>query len=103
MGGYDDNEAVTNHIWDNLVQENAEHIEHTIDPTALTREPVPQLHGDWLSPAEQQLREATNIDEEIRRRVKNQLHPSKDDNILTSPPIQDEPSLNSPEGSGSEI
>ena len=46
MGGYDDNEAVTNHIWESLVQGDDVHVENAIDQTTLNREPVPQLHED---------------------------------------------------------
>ena len=48
------------------------------------------------------MREAANLDEEIRQRVKNHLHPSHDESILTSPPIQEEISLDTPEESGSD-
>ena len=47
IGGYDDNEAVRNHMWDVLVPAE----EST--PAPVNQLPTPPLHHDWLTPPEQ--------------------------------------------------
>ena len=41
MGGYNDNETGTSHIWDNLVQGDDDHVENVIGHITLDREPIP--------------------------------------------------------------
>ena len=47
MGGYGDNEAVTNHIWDVLVPDNS-NVQKVI-PTSHEQPTPPRLYEDWLS------------------------------------------------------
>ena len=45
-GGYESNDAVANHIWDSLAQDDSENV--LIEAT-LEQEPLPHLHEDWLT------------------------------------------------------
>ena len=71
MGDYNDNKAVSNHIWEALFQTN----EHPVDSMAKQanqeQEPLPKLHKDWFSPSDLQQRQSHHIDDEARRRVKD--------------------------------
>ena len=73
MGGYEDNDAISDQIWSSLVQTNTENI---ADQAALEQEPIPQVNVDWLNPEEVQQRQNIQIGEEVNRRMrvkKNQL------------------------------
>ena len=65
MGGYDENEAVVNHIWDNLVSTQREHaVEHSTEVG-----PVSALYSDWLTHEDLSQRDNQNIHNEVVRRM----------------------------------
>ena len=63
---------------------------------------MPQLYDNWLSRTDQQLRQATYLDEEVRRRVGNLLLISNEHNEdqVLNPPQDDVPHI-APVGSES--
>ena len=52
MEGYDDNDAVTNHIWDNLMGMKLVE-ENVILQAREEQNPLPSLHVDWLTETEE--------------------------------------------------
>ena len=46
MGGYENNEATSAHIWDSLAQVDTEYI---LDQANTEQEPLPQLSNEWLT------------------------------------------------------
>ena len=49
MGGYEENDAISDQIWSSLVQTNTVNV---VEQATLEQEPVPQVNVDWLNPAE---------------------------------------------------
>ena len=44
--GYENNDAVANHIWDSLGQNESAHV---LVESSKEQEPLPSLHKDWLT------------------------------------------------------
>ena len=63
-GGFENNEAVTDYIWDNLgTQNNSEHIIDTATPHIST------LHQTWTTPDDQDIQRSQDIDAKVTRRL----------------------------------
>ena len=62
MGGLENNEAVTDYIWESLgTQNNSEHIVDTATPH------IPTLHQTWMTPDDQDIQRSQDIDAEFTR------------------------------------
>ena len=72
MGGYEENDALTEHIWSSLVQGREDDTEHTIIQADLENTAIPQVYTDWLNPTEQETRRSNQVSEEINRRVREE-------------------------------
>ena len=55
---YEKKDAVSNHIWDSLVQGS---VEDVIDQARAEHAPIPQVHVDWLISTEQQNRQKIKL------------------------------------------
>ena len=64
MSGEYNNDAVTHHIWSNLVSEN-DAVENVVDPVGENQQPIPLQHPSWLSEEERAQREQQLIIVEV--------------------------------------
>ena len=67
MGGYEDNDAISDQIWSSLVVDN---ISNAVEQAEVENEPVPQINVNWLNPTEIQQRQDIQVGEEVNRRVR---------------------------------
>ena len=58
MGRYEENNAVGDRIWDMLVHGDEDNSNQTVDRTSTHQEITPQLHSDWLTTSEVNLRDS---------------------------------------------
>ena len=49
IGGYDENDSLSDHTWGSLAMDGTE---NTLQEAVFDQEPPPQLHEDWLTPDE---------------------------------------------------
>ena len=70
-GGYEENDAVANHIWDSLA-----HLERVnmLEEADREQEPLPNLHADWITPEERTNREERTINAEVMRWIQRRDH-----------------------------
>ena len=66
MGGYENNDTISDHIWSSLVQGS----DNVTEQAVAEHEPVPPVHADWLDPTEQHHRREQFLGEEVNRRVR---------------------------------
>ena len=76
MGGYEDNDAISDQIWSSLVQGSKVNV---AEQATAEQEPVPKVHVDWLNPAEQQQRQDEHVGEEVHRRLRMEQEQSNQD------------------------
>ena len=62
---------MTNHIWDVLVQDKDNSVDNVIVETNCEQENIPRLHHDWLTEPEQEESHGQDMNEEVRRRIRN--------------------------------
>ena len=88
MGGYEDNEAVTNHIWDVLVTGEDSSKENVIHTAQGEQQTIPRLHDDWLSTEEQDTQQTRDVKSKIRQKMQTlQIDPA---HVLgSSTPVQE--------------
>ena len=67
MVGYENNDTVSDYIWDSLVQENGEDV---TEQARAEYEPIPQVHADYLTSTEQQNKQENQIEEKVNRRIR---------------------------------
>ena len=65
MGGYDNNEAATNHIWDVLAP-GEDGVQNIIHNSQGNQQTIPRLHDDWLSTEKKDTRQIQNLESDIR-------------------------------------
>ena len=65
-GGYDENDAVSDHIWSTLVQTE---VEDVAEQTRSEQDPVPPVHVDWLNSTDRHTRQENHVNEEVNRRL----------------------------------
>ena len=71
MGGYEDNEVVTNHTWDILVTgRDDENIENDVHHAEEEQQPISKINTDWLSSSEQNNRQSQALKNEIRQKLR---------------------------------
>ena len=72
MGGYEDNDAVVDHIWNNfMTDENVvDNVLNLVDHGDVQRvQQVPYIHTDWLNEQEMTKRDKDAIHREVLRRL----------------------------------
>ena len=62
MGGYVENDSVSNYMWETLVQENTE---NTLQQAQEDNEQIPLIHKNYLTPDEQLRRKLHDVNDEI--------------------------------------
>ena len=67
MGGYEDNDAISDQILSSLVQSDSVNV---AEQAVTEQEPIPPVHVDWLNSADQQQRADNHIGEEVNRRLR---------------------------------
>ena len=78
MGGYEDNEAVTNPIWDVLVTREDISEEIFIHTAQGEQQTIPRLHNHWLSTEEQNTLQTRDLESEIRQKIQTiQIDPAQ--------------------------
>ena len=65
-GGYEENDAVANHIWNSLAYKESENV---LVEANREQEPLPDLHTDWLTPVEQTQRTERELNNEVMRKI----------------------------------
>ena len=66
IGGYENNDAVANHIWHKLVQNESE---NELVEADKEQKSLPSLHKDWLTQGELTGREERSISSEVMMRI----------------------------------
>ena len=101
-GGYEDNEAVASHIWDMLAQHQRE---NSLVEANLEQQPLPNLHRDWLSPEEREVREHQDVNAKVMRRLHRRdtnVDPTMEPIPETTPAIEEVTDGTPPSDSDSE-
>ena len=58
MGGYEENDTISDQIWSSFVVNN---ISNVVEQAKVENEPVPQINVDWLNPTEIQQRQGIQV------------------------------------------
>ena len=66
MRGLEDNDAITDYIWENLVDQA---VERSVNTTIHSH--IPTSHQTWISPENQDTQQSKDIDAEVTRRIRS--------------------------------
>ena len=88
-GGYEGNDAVANHIWDSLAQNERVNV---LVEAEMEQEPLPNIHQDWLTPEERAIRGEQEINSEVMRRIQRRDQATQD-TLVTEPPTMTGPTM----------
>ena len=89
MGGCENNNAVSDHIWDVLVQGGEDNNNRPVENIDTHQDKIPQLYIDWMTPHEIDERETHQIDKEVRCWMVNleSIKPDKTSQLGTTMPV----------------
>ena len=82
MGGEEDNDAVVDHIWINLVDEN-DTFENVMDTAGENQKSIPLLYPSWLVEVERAHKGQQIINTEVLRRMTMERHNAQSDPTQT--------------------
>ena len=94
MGGYDENDAVVDHIWNNLlIDESAvENVVEYVENGDVQRvKCVPHVHADWLNESEKAQRGKDAVQSEVSRRLAMEL--AQEEKRESDPPSENRPHI----------
>lgn len=80
MEEYEENDALTEHIWSSLFQGKEEDTKNTVAQADSENTTIPPVHMDWLNPTELETRRGNQVSEEVNRRVREEQNLTIQDN-----------------------